>query len=146
MRRRQAAIHPPATLPPVRHALKASSRTAGGVDVHSRISAKLCRPAKTNQPTARGGMPLGRRAAGDPTVVPAREDRAMFNPSDLGSRPIAGEVVDRVTGTAVAPGVPNPLAATTGARAGEVRAARETGSAGGDAMRRQGASSRSSIR
>src|SRR5271170_7934319 len=140
MRRRQAAIRPRATLPTVRRARKASFRAAGGVDAHSRASAKLCRPAKTNQPTARGGMPLGRRVVGDPTVVPAREERTTFKPSDLGSRSIAGEVVDRVTGTAAAPAVPNPLAATTGARAGEVRAAREMGSADGDAMPRQGAS------
>ena len=146
MRHRQAAIRPRATLPPVRRARKASFRTAGGVDVRSRASAKPCRPAKTNQPTARGGMPLGRRAVGDSTVVPAREDRVMFNPSDPRSLSIAGEVVDRVTGTAAAPAVPNPLVVTTGARAGEVRAAREMGSADGDAMPRQGASSRSSIR
>jgi hypothetical protein len=133
-------------LRPVRRARKASSRTADGVDVRSRASAKLCRPAKTNQPKARGGMPLGRRAAGDPTVVPARENRAMFNPSDLGNRSIAGEAVDSVTGTAAAPAVPKPLAATTRAHAGEVRAVQEMGSAGGDAMRRHGASGRSSIR
>ena len=145
MRPRQAAIRPRTMLRPARRARKANSRPAGGVDAHSRVSAKLCRPAKTDQATARGGMLLG-RAVGNPTAVSARKDRATVNPSDLGSRSIAGEVVDRATETAAAPAVPNPLVATTGAPADEVRAAREMGSAGGDAMRRQGASSRSSIR
>ena len=144
--RRRTAIRPRATLRPVPRVRKVSSRPAGGGDAHPRVSAKLCRPAKTNQPTARGGIPLDRRTAGDPTAVPARKDRATVNPSDLGSSNIASEAVDRVMGTAAAHAAANAAIATTAVRAAEVRAARETGSAGGDAMRRQGASSRSSIR
>ena len=121
-------------------------RCAAGAGGRRRVSAKLCRLAKTNQPTARGGIPLDRRTAGDPTAVPARKDRATVNPSDLGSSNITSEAVDRVMGTAAAHAAANAAIATTGAHADEVRAARETGSAGGDAMRRQGASSRSSIR
>ena len=140
--RRRTAIRPRATLRPVPRVRKASSRHAGGGGAHPRVSAKLCRPAKTNQPTARGAIPLDRLTAGDPTAPPARKDRATVNPSDLGSSNIASEAVDRVMGTAAAYAAAN---AASGARADEVRAAREMGSGVGDAMRRQGASSRSSI-
>ena len=92
--RRRTARRPPATLRPARRARRASSRPAGGGDAHPCASAKLCRPAKTNQPTAHGEMPLDRRTAGDPTAVPARKDRATVNPSDLGSSNIASEALD----------------------------------------------------
>jgi hypothetical protein len=144
--RRQTAIRPRATLQPARRVRKASSRPAGGGDAHPGVSAKLCRPAKTNQPTARGGIPLARRTGGDPTALPARQGHATVNPSDLGSSNIATEAVDRVTETAAAHAAANAAIATTAVRAAGVRAGREMGSAGGDAMRRQGASSRSSIR
>jgi hypothetical protein len=144
--RHRTAIGPRATLRPARSARRASSRPAGGGDTQPRVSAKLCRPARTNQPTARVGMPLDRRTAGDPTAAPARKDRATVNPSDLGSSNVPSEAVDRVTGTASAHAAVNPATATTEARADEVRAAREMGSAGGDAMRQQDASSRSSMR
>jgi hypothetical protein len=141
--RRQTAIVPRARLRPARRVRKASSRPAGGGDAHPRVSAKLCRPAKTNQPTARGGIPLDRRTAGDPTAGPAGKDRATVNPSDLASSNIASEAVDRAMGTAAAHAT---ATATTASRAAGVRAARGMGSAGGDAMPRQGVSSRSSIR
>jgi hypothetical protein len=141
--RRQTAIRPRTTLQPARRVRNASSRHAGGGDAHPPVLAKLCRPAKANQPTARGWMPLDRHTAGDPTAAPARKGHARINPSDLGSSNIASEAVDRVMGTAAARAAAN---ATTAVRAAGVRAARETGSADGDAMRRQGASSRSSTR
>jgi hypothetical protein len=144
--RHQTGTRPRATPRLARRVRKASSRPAGARDAHPRVSAKLCRPAKTNQPMGRGGIPLDHRAAGDPTAAPARKDRATVNPSDLGNSNIASEAVDRVMGTAAAHAAANAAIATNGARADQVRAARETGSAGGDAMRRQGASSRSSIR
>ncbi len=95
---------------------------------------------------ARVGIPLDRRAGGDPTAVPGRKDRATVNPSDLPSSNIASKAVDCVTGTAAAHAAANAAIAATEVRAAEVRAARETGSAGGGATRRQDASSRSSIR
>jgi hypothetical protein len=142
--RRRTAIRPRATLQPARRVRKASSRHAGGGDAHPPVLAKLCRPAKANQPPARGWIPLDRHTAGDPTAAPARTDRATVNPSDLGSSNIASEAVDRVMGTAAARAAANAATATTAA--GVLPAAREMGSAGGDAMHRQGASSRSSIR
>ncbi len=141
--RHQTGIRPRATPRLTRRVRKASSRPAGAGDAHPRVSAKLCRPAKTNQPTARGGIPLDRRTAGNPTAALARKGHATVNPSDLGRRPIASAAVDRVMGTAAAHAAANAATATTAAGA---RAAREMGSAGGDATRRQGASSRSSIR
>jgi hypothetical protein len=144
--RRRTAIVPRARLRPARRVRKASSRPAGGEDAHPRVSAKLCRPAKTNQRTARGGIPLDRRTAGDPTAGPAGKDCATVSPSDLASSNIASEAVDRAMGTAAAHATANAAIATIAARADEVRAARGMGSACGDAMPRQGVSSRSSIR
>jgi hypothetical protein len=144
--RRRIVIRPPATLRLARRARKVSFLLVGGVDACPRVSAKLCQPAKTNRPTAPGGRLIGRRELGNLTAVRVRKARATVSLSNLRSRPVASEVVDRVMGTAADHAAANAANATTAVREDEVRAAREMGNAAGDAMRQQDESSRSSMR